>query len=147
MTRRTWKFQKTYDWDDKHQTDWEEREWYEMVEEDGTPTGARRSPGRAAPQRPRHDGMSGYSEGGAEVGRRGGGSCPGGTSGGAQFNCGLLRSRWERFAGFRWYRRRHRGTWASLHICAASQISLRSFQVGVALVEVLVSRAHFCLAS
>ncbi len=37
-------FKKTYDWIDKHQTDWKNGEWYEMVEEDGTPTGDKAQP-------------------------------------------------------------------------------------------------------
>ena len=37
-------FKKTYDWIDKHQTDWKNGEWYEMVEEDGTPSGDKAQP-------------------------------------------------------------------------------------------------------
>ncbi len=32
-------FEKTYDWIDRHQTDWKHGEWYETVQPDGTPKG------------------------------------------------------------------------------------------------------------
>jgi len=62
-------------------------------------------------------GMSGYSEGGAEVGGAARFLSREGRAGVLNSTCGLYGAVGA-VLQVSMYRRRHRGTWASLHICA-----------------------------